>query len=272
MVHVGLVSAIYWPGGEAAAVALAEMADRAGPWPGISSRPAYPVRLIVASTDEQFDSLTGGRLPEWGAAASFPASNTIVLRLSRDHRKVLRHELAHLALHSVVQRVPRWFDEGYAARAAGEWDRMEALRVNWTLLRGAVPTLSEVDRYIRDGNAGQAEAAYALATTAVLLLERMGGDRGLEPLIGTLRGTSDFDLALRTTYQMTAGQFETLWQKDLRRRHGWLLLVTSVTVFWAFAAVVLAALWSRRRRRDRGRREALNEGWVVPEEYWDSTT
>ncbi len=269
MVQVGRVNVIYWAGSGATAVALGEFADRAGPWPGIPDPPRRPIRLILAPDARRFDSLTAGRIPEWGQAASFPASNTIVLTLSRDHRRVLRHELAHLALHSVVQRVPRWFDEGYAARAAGEWDRLEALRVNWALLRGAAPSLAALDRYIRSGTAAEAEASYALATTAVLLLERMGGERRLEPLLARLRGTSDFDLALRATHQITLGQFEESWRKDLRTRYGWLLLVTSLTVFWAFVALILTALWARRRQRDPERRRALDEGWVVPEDQWN---
>jgi hypothetical protein len=263
---------VFWPGSESVAIALAEMADRAGPWPGIPNPQRRPIRLVVAERPDQFDSLTAGRIPEWGVAAAFPAANTIVLTLTRDHRRVLRHELAHLALHSVVQRVPRWFDEGYAARAAGEWDRVEALRVNWALLRGVVPSLRDLNRHIRTGTASDAEASYALATTAVVLLERLGGGRGLEPLIATLQGTADFDLALRATHQITLSQFEELWRRDLRRRYGWLLLASSLTVFWAFVALLLAALWARRRRRDEGRRQALDEGWVVPEQYWDSTT
>jgi MYXO-CTERM domain-containing protein len=265
------VSAVFWSGNETAATALAEMADRSGPWPGIPNPPRYPIRLVIASDKRQFDSITAGRVPEWGAAASFPASNTIVLRLTPDHRRVLRHELAHLALHSIVQRVPRWFDEGYAARAAGEWDRLEALRVNWALLRGVRPSLGALDRHIREGGAAEAEVSYALATTAVLQLERMGGERGLEPLIEALGNTSDFDLAMRATYQLTAGQFEERWQRDLRQRYGWLLILSSLTVFWAFATLLLVALWARRRKRDEGRREALDEGWVVPEDPWDST-
>lgn len=271
-VHIGRVTAVHWPGAETAATALAEFAERSTVWPGIPVLPHYPIRLIIAPSPRQFDSLTAGRIPEWGAAVTFPATNTIILTLTRDHRRVLLHELAHLALHSVVRRVPRWFNEGYAARAAGEWDRVEALRVNWALLRGVVPSLSDLDRHIREGSAADAEASYALATTAVLMLERLGGDRGLEPLIMALRGTSDFDLALRGTYQITLGQFEEAWRRDLRRRYGWLLLVTSLSVFWAFVALLLAALWARRRRHDASRRQALDEGWVIPEDYWNSTT
>lgn len=266
---MGRVSAVYWPGEKAAAVALAEFADRAGPWPGIRNPPQHRIRLIIAPSAAHFDSLTAGRVPEWGAAAAFPASNTIVLALSRDHQRVLRHELAHLALHSVVRRVPRWFDEGYAARAAGEWDRLDALRVNWALLRGVLPSLEELDRHIRQGAAVEAEASYALATTAVLLLERLGGDRGLGPLLQTLRGTSDFDLAVRATHQITLGQFEELWRRDLRKRYGWLLIFSSVTVFWAFIGLLLAALWAWRRQRDRLRRQALDDGWAVPEDLWN---
>jgi hypothetical protein len=257
---------VYWEGAEARAIALGEMADAIRRWPGIPVPPEGRIRLIMASNDRQFDSLTAGRLPRWGAAATFPATRTIVLKPSGDFPRILRHELAHLALHSVVIRVPRWFDEGYAALAAGEWDRLEALRVNWALLRGTVPSLAEVDRRLRGEWAGEAEASYALAMSAVLVLERLGGQRGLEPLLVQLSKSADFDLALRSTYQLTLGQFETLWARDLRKRYGWLLFFTSFTVFWAFVTLLLLALWSRRRIRDRGRREALEEGWVIPED------
>ena len=251
-------------------MALAEMADAAGPWPGVAEHRERTIRLILAADAERFDSLTRGRLPEWGGGAAFPASNTIVLKLSGDVRRVLRHEMAHLSLHSVVQRVPLWFDEGYAARAAGEWDRLRVLRVNWALLTGATPSLSQVTADLR-GGAARAETAYALATTAVLLLERLGDRRGLEPLLKQLGETSDFDRALRLTHQITLGQFETMWRRDLRRRYGWVLFFGSLTVFWTILAAVLLGLWVWRRRRDRARRAALDDGWIVASDEWDAT-
>ncbi len=270
LVSVGRASAVFWPGDESGATILAEMADKAGPWPGIPIVSEQRVRLVLAPDDQRFDSLTSGRLPEWGGGAAFPASNTIVLKLTGDVRRVLRHELAHLALHSVVKRVPLWFDAGYAAWASGEWDRVGALRINWALLTGASPTLRQVEADLR-GSAAGAEAAYALAMTAVVLLERMGGDRGLEPLIANLADTPDFDRALRITNQVTLGQFEELWRRDLRTRYGWVLFFGSVTVFWAVLALVLTSLWWWRRQRDRDRRAALDEGWVVPLDEWDAS-
>ena len=268
-VSVGRATVVYWPGDESVAPILAELADREEHWPGLPDQSLDSVLIILAANDERFDSVTRGRLPDWGGGAAFPRTRTIVLKTDGNVQRILRHELAHLALHQVVRRVPLWFDEGYAARAAGEWDRLDALTVNWALLMGSTPTLRGLTRDLRAG-ASRAQTAYALATTAVLLLERMGGDRGLEPLITQLSDTPDFDAALRASNQITLGQFEELWRKDLRRRYGWVLLFGSLTLLWTVLGAVLISLSWWRRRRDRDRRAALDEGWEVPPE-WDAS-
>lgn len=260
-IQVGRVTAIYWPGDEGIAAALAELADRAYQWPGIGTYAPDEMRLIV-TRGHTFDSLTAGRIPGWGAGAALTGSNTIVVRLGGDPRRVLRHELAHLVLHRVVRRVPLWFDEGYAAFAAGEWDRLDALRVNLAILRGRIPDLRGLDRALR-GGPGEAEAAYALATTAVLLLNRLGGPQGLGPLIVNLRTGEDFDYALRVTYGMTLGQFEKRWREDVRSLYGWLAVGTSVAVLWVAVLAVVGTVWILRRSRYRRKKKALDVGWVV---------
>ncbi len=196
---------------------------------------------------------------------AFPATNTIVLVAKPTARSVLRHELAHLALRNAVRRVPLWFDEGYASYAAGEWGRLEALRVNWALARGAVPTLRDLNRDLRSG-AARAEAGYALATTAILTLQRLGGDRELGPLIRALESEADFDAAIRRTYAISLDQFEDLWRKQLKKRYGWVMFISSFSIFWSIVAGLTLALWARRRRRDRVRRAALDFGWHVEED------
>lgn len=270
-VEVGRVTVVYWGDDARAAMRLGEAADNAGPFPGLPEPRERPVRVLLAHDRAQFDSLTRSRLPEWGVGAAFPGSRTIVLNLTRDDPvRALRHEMAHLALHDAVRRVPRWFDEGYATVAAGEWDRVEVLRLNVALLRGNVPSLAALDDALRRGDAAQADVAYALATTAVLTLQRLGGDRGLAPLIANLGTTADFDRAMRTTYQMTLGQFETRWQREVRQRYGWVLFGTSFAVFWGVVGSGLVVLFWWRRRHDRDRRLALDEGWQVPPEYEDT--
>ena len=256
------MTAIAWPGQEALAAAIAEQADRATNFPGIGALPDRPLRIILAPNRETYDSLTRGRLPLWSEGAAFPDAGTVVLLTDQPPNRqtaALRHELAHLALRwQVGRRVPLWFEEGYAAVAAQEWDRLDALRLNWQLARGVRMNLDEVDRALR-GSRGDAEAGYALAATAVLLLERWGGERGLAPLMANLPQAESFDAALRATYHVTEGDFEQRWQRDVASRYGWLSLLAAMGFFWLAIGAVLAALLGLRRRRDQAKRQLLDE-------------
>src|SRR6266478_1119022 len=116
------------------------------------------------------------------------------------------------------------------------------------------------------GDRPAAAPAYALATPAVLLLERWGGGHGLEPLIDYLTRDATLDLALRHTYHLTEGDFEGRWQRDVASRYGWLGRASAVGLFWAALGIVLIWLVRLRRRRDRARRALLDEGWTLPED------
>lgn len=268
-VTVGRVTAVAWPSRGPLAVALATAADRTPPFPGIGPLPDRPIRLILAPTRSRFDSLTQGRLPAWSEGAAFPDAGTIVLLTTRSADRVaaaLRHELAHLALRwRLGHPPPLWFDEGYAAFAAGEWDRLEALRLNWQIARGARMNLADVDRALRSDEA-DAQTAYALATTAVLLLNRWGGAQGLAPLIDRLADQPTFDAAVRATYHLTEGDFEERWERDVASRYGLLSWAGAVGLFWALLALLLVSLVGLRRGRDRARKARLDEGWTVPED------
>jgi len=267
-VTVGRVTAVAWPGQEALATSLAEVADHATGFPGIGALPDRPIRLILAPTRQRYDSLTRGRLPFWSEGAAFPDAGTVVLLADQPANQLigpLRHELAHLALRWRIGRAaPLWFEEGYAAVAAEEWSRLDALRLNWQLARGERMNLDEVDRALRGGR-GDAEAGYALATTAVLLLYRWGGKGGLGPLVANLAQQPTFDAALRATYHVTEGDFEARWQRDVASRYGWLSWAAAMGLFWVTVGAVLVALVMLRRRRDRARRAALDEGQLLDE-------
>jgi hypothetical protein len=262
------VTAIAWPGQEALAASIAERADHAAGFPGIGSLPDRPIRVILAPTRQTYDSLTRGRLPLWSEGAAFPDAGVVVLLAVGPPDRLavaLRHELAHLALRwRVGGRTPLWFEEGYAAVAAAEWDRLDALRLNWQLARGVRMNLDEVDRALR-GARGDAETGYALAATAVLLLHRWGGDRGLAPLIANLPQAATFDAALRATYHVTEGDFELRWQKDVASRYGWLSWAAAMSFFWLAIGAVVVALAILRRRRDQARRAALDEAQLLDE-------
>jgi len=262
------ITVVAWPRQANLARTIALAATSLPPLPGIGPLPSRPTEIFLAPDRTLFDSLTGHRLPVWSDGAAFPDQGAIVLLANTPPEDVvatLHHELAHLALHWRVGRnVPLWFDEGYAAVAAAEWSRLDVLRLNWQLARGRRPDLESVNQALR-GDPAAAGNAYALATTAVLLLQRWGGDRGLAPLLEQIGTRPSFDAALRATYGVTEGDFEERWQDDVRRRYGWLAWAEAVGLFWAVLAVALVWMVRIRRRRDRERRALLDQGWTVPD-------
>jgi peptidase MA superfamily protein len=265
-VQVGRVTAVAWPAQRAVAADLARLADRPSEWPGLGRRDPGPLRLIVVPDAHLLDSLTAGRAPSWGAAIAVPGARTILLRADEgDLVRTLRHELAHLALHEAVAvRVPLWFDEGYASWAAGEWDRLGTLELNLTVVRGAVPTLTGLDGALR-GSASSADAAYALAVSAVAELARRNPTGTLTPLLRRLESGEDFDAAVLATTGLAVGRFEQEWQRAIRRRYtlgNWLIAGGG----WLIVALLVAVQVRRRRRLDRVRRAALDEGWDVEPE------
>ncbi|HKT59078.1 MAG TPA: hypothetical protein VJQ46_03445 [Gemmatimonadales bacterium] len=267
--QVGRVTAVAWPAQRAIALDLARAADRPVVWPGLGLRDPGPLRLIVVPNGRVLDSLTSGRAPAWGAAIAEPGARTILLRADQDDLpRTLRHELAHLALHEAVPvRVPLWFDEGYAAWAAGEWERFGGLELNLAVVRGAIPSLTALDGALR-GSASTADAAYALAASAVTELARRNPTGTLTPLLQRLERGEDFESAVLATTGLTLDRFDDAWRRAVRRRYTWGQWLIAGGG-WAVIGVLVIWLVRRRRRADRARRAALDIGWVVEPETED---
>jgi hypothetical protein len=197
---------------------------------------------------------------------ALPGERIILLRADlEDVYRTLRHELAHLALHHAIRvRVPLWFDEGYASWAAGEWERLGSLELNLAVVRGAVPELRDLDGALR-GSASTADAAYALAASAVTELARRNPTQSLGPLMAQLKAGEDFDAAVQRTTGLTLSQCDIQWHRSLRQRYSlgsWILAGGG----WGLITLVLWFLLRRRRAADLPRRAALDEGWTVPPE------
>ena len=225
-----------------------------------------PIRLVLVPDARRLDSLTRGRAPRWGAAVALPTARTIVIRADGgDLSRTLRHELAHLALHHrVAVRVPLWFDEGYAGFAAEEWQRLGVLELNLAVARGALPGFRELDGALRAGSTA-ADAAYALSYSAVAELANRNPTGTLAPLIERLAAGEDFDAAVLATTGLTVDRFEETWQRTIRHRYSlatWLLAGGG----WLVIGLSVLGLVHFRRRADRARRAALDQGWEIDPE------
>jgi len=265
-VQVGDVTVVAPEDRVALGIALGELADRTVSWPGLGERAPGPVRLMLVPDQAAFDRISRGRLPSWGAGLAFPGTGTVVVRADAgDLQSALRHELAHLVLHDAIRgRVPLWFDEGYAVIAAEEWGRFASLQLNLAVVRGKVPPLRGLDAALRRG-ANEAEAAYALAGSAVVELARRNPSRDLGPLLRRLGDGEGFEEAVLATTGLTVDRFDEVWQRTLRRRYGYLVWLAAGGG-WAVLAMATVGIVLYRRRRDRPRRLALDVGWEIPSE------
>lgn len=233
-------------------------------FPGLP-RPRARVTISLAPDERRFREWVGAGAPEWGAAIAFPAEQRIIMQgrdagaEAGDPLVTLRHELAHLALHEILgSSVPRWFDEGYASFAAGEWGRDQVIATSLGLVWRGLPTLAGLDSGFYRGSE-TAQRSYALAHHAVGALASIDRERGLSLLFDYWRRQGSFERALRSAYGLTEPGFEKEWRGRVRRQYGALALAADLTALSFFLVVLLGPLWWQRRKRLRLRLERMRE-------------
>jgi hypothetical protein len=260
---------------------IAQSLSAAPPLPALPpGAPAFGtnIEIILAADDAHFDSLTGGAIPEWGVGVADSRAGRIIIPgygggrgATNDMRRVLRHELAHIALFRYLApaRIPRWFNEGYATWAAGELDFSGEWQLRVAFATGSAPPLDSLElnwpRATQD-----AQIAYLLSASIVAYLVRASGQPALASFLERWRASQDMEAALAATYGISVDQLETHWLKDVRKRYGWFAVLTQSAVFMAAASMVLLILFAIRRRRDR-RKLAVLRATELPDApaYWN---
>jgi hypothetical protein len=243
--------------------ALLDEAGRNDSFPGLP-RPREHVLIAIAPDSRRFREWTGAGAPDWGAAIAIPDEHRIVMQGSGagsgagDPRSVLRHELAHLALHERLGALPpRWFDEGYAGYSAGEWSRDEVLSANLGLVLHGIPASLDSLEDGFHGGASRASGAYALAYRAVSDMAALDPQRGLSLFFDYWKQSGSMDVAMRKAFGITKSGFEADWRARTMRRYGALAVLANLSLLFALLAFLLLPLLWVRRRRDARRMTVL---------------
>jgi hypothetical protein len=259
----GRFTIVAYPADLPLARSLLDAAARNDTFPGLA-RPTSHVLVAIAPDARRFREWTGPGAPDWGAAIAIPDQHRIVMQGraagsdAGDPRAVLRHELAHLALHEALGDLPpRWFDEGYAGYAAGEWDRSDVLAASVGLVMHGIPASLDSLEDDFHGGASRASGAYALAYRAVSDIAALDQRRGLSLFFEYWKQTGSMDRAMRQAFGITQSGFEAEWRTRTMRRYGALAVAANLSVLFALLAFLLVPLLWVRRRRDRRRMAAL---------------
>jgi len=219
--------------------------------------------VYITRTQEQFEEfkLLKVKPPDWAAGLAFPGSRFILLkspaslrgRVAKDALlATFKHELAHLLLHQAAgefgDKIPRWFDEGFATYQSDEWSF------------GRIKTLSFIglsNSYIPFGNLtydfpydeNKAAKAYAQSFSFVSYLYEKYGNDSVKAIIKEVRGGKSFPRAVRYILGKDLKDLESRWRRKARTYYTWIPLITSGTTLWFIAALVVAYGFIKRRRR-----------------------
>lgn len=266
-VRAGDVVIHYWPGQQRLAESLLP-GPQAVTFIGLPDdilRRGSDVVVYLAPDEARFDSLTGGRAPEWGAGVALPQQGIIIIPGYVSERTgthtlpvILRHELAHVALQRRLgdAEIPRWFTEGYSTWAAGQFTDDEGWMLRLALLTGRAPPLDSLTLdWPLIGT--DAQLAYLLSASAARYLHSLGRPDTFERFLDEWARSGSFEQALRGVYVISSPQFERLWRAHARRRYGWLQMAAQAAFVWVLLSVLVLVFWLIRRRRNRLRLEQL---------------
>ncbi len=227
---------------------------------------AEAIDIVLAPSESALRATTGEQIPEWGAGVAVPDRGLIVLPAWASVQRggplhyatVLRHELAHIALHRALApaRVPRWFDEGYASWAAGQLDWNHAWLLRIAFITGRAPALDSLELGWPRA-AAPAQLAYLLSATVIDYLVQESGVYGLQRLFERWRSNGNFEQALVATYGVDTGTLESQWRRYVKRKYGWTVLLTQSAVFGVVIGGIVVVLYVLRRRRDRAKLSVL---------------
>jgi hypothetical protein len=218
----------------------------------------YRPEIHVVDNQPEFDSLIGGKFPDWGAAAAVPTRRMIVIKspmhfnINRSLTELLAHEYSHLALadRTGFYAPPRWFDEGLAMTVSKEWSWSDNLAMSKAaVFRGllALDTIEFVNRF----SEGPAHVAYATSLLAVSYLYKQYGSEAVNLMLDSIARGVSVDAALLAATGSNYSDFEAEFRVYLNGRFNAASLLADTMYFWlalAFVLILAGYLQWRRRR------------------------
>jgi glycerophosphoryl diester phosphodiesterase len=252
----------FWPNARRLGERVLALARGTTPFPAIPDRVwrTSEIEIVLAPSEQIFSALTGGRVPTWGAGVTIPSRSLVVLPAYNseerggplEYGRIVRHELAHIALHRMLpgRTFPRWFDEGYASWVAGQLDWEAAWQLRVAFLTGRAPALDSLALEWPRAT-GDAQIAYLLSASVIEYLISESGQRGLASLLERTLSSGNFERALGETYGLDLNGLERAWLRYVRRHYGWTVILSQTLWFALITVLFVTALIVVRRRRDR---------------------
>jgi hypothetical protein len=239
------------------------------------------VHLRVGRTAGEMEMLApqGSGFPRYASGVAYSELGLVLLTATSRYpgerhvlAEVFRHELAHIALHDAVSRdrIPRWFNEGFAVHASGEASTSRISTLWTATLSGNLIPFTQLTRSF-PADATTASVAYSQAADLVRFLLRQGEEHRFGALIERVASGQSFDEALADAYSTDMFTLEQRWRENVAKRYTFWPVIFGGSLIWIGALGLL--VWGYLRRKSRAkikldrwaREEALEDvrrAWV----------
>jgi len=218
---------------------------------------SYKPDIYVVDNLQVFDSLVGGRFPDWGAGAALAERKEILIKspemfnINKSFDELLAHEYAHLVIAAKAGffEVPRWFNEGLAMYVSTEWSWSDGLAMSKAAVFGNLIDLRDVENVNRFGDS-KAHVAYAESYLAVSYMVKTYGKGSIAAFLSKIgQGASDDD-ALYFAVGSNYNEFQKEFDQYLHKRFNLVSLYMDTMFFWVgLAIIVIVAGFIRFRKR-----------------------
>ncbi len=224
-----------------------------------------PISIVFTRSNEQFQELTGGTLPEWSAAVTMPDNRIIVTPLpGRKYKldQILAHEIVHIIINDAAGEifVPRWFHEGCAQNLSGEWGIRGMLYMVWKVTKGELLTFGDIQNVFLSRNA-DAELAYDQSLLAIRYFINQNGRNALPAVISDINKGNDFALAFWNASGLWPSEFEQNYLMYIQRIYGKRSLYLFIPSTWTLILLIAVTVYFIKRRRNK----RLMQQWEIIE-------
>lgn len=217
------------------------------------------ITIVIVETQEEFDSVARGKIPEWGAGAAIPTRDLIVLRRPMMHNypgnmsDLLQHELAHIAMHHCLKgaRAPRFIDEGFASWFAGEWSFTRVTTIAAAQFTKSLLPLRQIDR-VGSFQSGKANLAYAQSYLVIIFIFERFGEIAFLELLDAFAHGAKLEEAFREAFGIPFWQFEVEYRKYLSDKYTFYNILSDTMKLWIILAilVIIGFILVKKRKKD----------------------
>jgi len=228
------------------------------------------VRIVIAHTPEEFDRLTGGSIPGWGAGAARPVQNLIIVkspRFSKSRKRqevILAHELSHILLSHISGKrvIKRWFDEGLAQYLSGEKAGGSIVSIARAAVTGSFIHLDDIE-YVLTFQQVRATLAYAESRAAIDYIIREYGPGAVRGILDHVSRQDGLENALMAELGVDEAGFERLLFLDLKKRYRWaIVLDTRILVSLVMVVLFIGAYINvLRKKREYNEDDEIETGY-----------